>query len=302
VPGRRLKALSAVILLLGSSPASADVVETPDIAVPGSVESSAEPPPESELTAREIYRRVLANRFESSVQELRLISGDRAGNQQLLRMRALWKRYPKETEEDGVLSRTVVRYLKPPDLRSTGYLVINKRDRPNDQFIYLKSMRRVRRINLRGSTIVGTDFSVEDLIPRELDDADYLRIADAEVGDTPCYVVEATPKPEMESEYSKFWLYVEQAHYVPLRIRYWERVGIEVKELRSPVESIREIDGVWIPIESTMRQLLEKTETSLSVDLLVPNPELPDRFFSQRQLESKRLRLPSSVMEKARRP
>jgi hypothetical protein len=49
-----------------------------------------------------------------------------------------------------------------------------------------------------------------------------------------------------------------------------------------------------------MQHLLEKTETSLTVEVLVPNPELPDKYFSQRQLESRRLRMPDAVMEKAR--
>jgi hypothetical protein len=300
---QRLGALSAAILLLASSPAAAAEDETRAAAAPEAAESAAESPPGSELTAREIYRRVLENRFETSVQELRLVSMDRAQNEQVLGLQALWKRYPKQSsgEDDEVLSRTVVRYLEPADLRRTGYLVINKRNRPNDQFIYLKSLRRVRRINLRGETIVGTDFSVEDLIPRELDDAEYLRIPDADVEGTPCYVVEATPKPEMKSEYSKFRLYVERLHYVPIRVRYWDRADIEIKELRSRVESIREIEGIWVPIEATMQHLLEKTETSLTVEVLVPNPELPERFFSQRQLESKRLHMPDSVMKKARR-
>jgi hypothetical protein len=295
-------ALSLALLLLGISPTAAAENESRDAAAPDAEQPAAESPPGSELTAREIYRRVLENRFETSVQELRLLSLDRGGNEQLLRMQALWKRYPEEGsgKDDGILSRTVVRYMEPPDLRSTGYLVINKRDRPNDQFIYLKSLRRVRRINLRGETIVGTDFSVEDLIPRELDDAEYLRIPDADVKGTPCYVVEATPKPEMKSEYSKFWLYVERLHYVPIRVRYWDRAEIEIKQLRSRVESIREIEGIWIPVEATMQHLLEKTETALTVEVLVPNPELPDKFFSQRQLESRRLRMPDAVMEKAR--
>jgi hypothetical protein len=279
----RLGALSAAILLLASAPATAAEDETRAATAPDAAESAAEAPPASELTAREIYRRVLENRFETSVQELSLVSLDRAGNEQLLRMQALWKRYADGTpkKKDGILSQTVVRYLEPVDLRRTGYLVINKRDLPNDQFIYLKSLRRVRRINLRGETIVGTDFSVEDLVPRELDDADYLRIPDADVAGTPCYVVEATPKPEVKSEYAKFWLYVERDHYVPIRVRYWDRAEIEIKELRARAESIREIEGVWLPIDATMRHLLEKTQTSLTVEVLVPNPELssPIRSF-----------------------
>ncbi len=258
---------------------------------------------EAELTAREIYSRVLDNRFDSSVQELAIISTDRAGNAQHIRMQQLWKRYPEGSQSDrkGIISRTVVRYLEPADYRKTGYLVINKRDQPNDQFIYLASMRRVRRINLRNETVAGTDLSIEDLIPRELDDAEYVRIADHEVDGSSCFVVEASPKPEMESAYRRFWLYIEKEHYIPIRVRYWDRKDVEVKELRAPLASIQEIEGVWIPTQFTVRHLLEETQTRLVVDLLVPNPDLPDRFFSERQLQAMRLRLPREVMEKARK-
>ena len=194
-----------------------------------------------------------------------------------------------------------MRYLEPADYRKTGYLVINKRDQPNDQFIYLASMRRVRRINLRNETVAGTDLSIEDLIPRELDDADYVRVPDDEVDGRSCFVVEALPKPEMESAYTRFWLYIEKEHYVPIRVRYWDRKDIEVKELRSSHASIREIEGIWIPTQVTVRHLLDETQTRMDVDLLVPNPELPNRFFSERQLQAKRLRLPHEVMEKARK-
>ncbi len=259
--------------------------------------------PDAALTAREIYSRVLDNRFDASVQEYVLVSTDRASNTQELRIRQMWKRYPEGTKpwDKGVLSRTVLRYLEPADLRKTAYLIINNRDQPNDQFVYLKSQRRVRRLNLRNETIAGTDLSIEDLVPRELDDAEYTRAPDTVVDEAPCFVVEATPHAEMESSYSRFLLHVEKEHYVPIRIRYWDRNEVEIKEMRSPHVSIRLIDGVWIPIEATMRHLLEETQTTMNIDVLVPNPELPDRFFTERQLHSKRMRLPDDVMEGAQK-
>ena len=284
-----------------TSLAAPDVAARPPTTVQG--EDPIEVAADAALTAREIYQRVLENRFDSSVQELAIVSSDRAGNAQNIRMQQLWKRYPEGSESDrkGIISRTVVRYLAPADYRKTGYLVINKRDQPNDQFIYLASMRRVRRINLRNETVAGTDLSIEDLIPRELDDAEYVRVPDDEVDGHSCFVVEALPKPEMESAYARFWLYVEKEHYVPIRVRYWDRKGVEVKELRSPHASIREIEGIWLPLEARMRHLLEETETRVVIDVLVPNPELPDRYFSERQLQAQRLRMPAEVMEKAQK-
>ncbi len=285
----------------GSGPSIGDAVDPAAPAAAAQAPTAADS--DAQLTAREIYQRVLENRFDSSVQEFVLVSADRAGNEQRLRIRQMWKRYQEgsESHDKGVLSRTVLRYLEPPDLRQTAYLIINNNDQPNDQFVYLKSQRRVRRMNLRDESVSGTDLSVEDLVPRELDDATYERAADDEVDGTPCFVVEATPIESAESAYSRFWLYVEKAHYVPLRIRYWNRMEIEIKELRSPAESIREIDGIYVPSEATMRHLLESSSTSLDLDVLIPNPELPDQLFTERQLHAKKLRLPKGMLEQARK-
>jgi hypothetical protein len=253
------------------------------------------------LDADSIYERVLANRFDASVHEVVLTSGDRAGRVQLIELQMLWRRYEAAAEDDGngVLSRSLVRYLEPGDVRGSGYLVINKRQGPDDQFMYMKSMRRIRRVNLSSETVIGTDLSLEDLVPRELDDARVSRAADDTVDGTPCYVIDARPVESVDSAYSRFSLYVEPVHFVPLRTRYFDRAGVEIKELRADARSIREIDGVWMPLEATMRQLQDQTYTKLKVRRLVPNPDLPKRYFSQRQLQARRFHLPDEVMAHA---
>ncbi len=263
-----------------------------------------EPPPiqlDPSLSADTIYDRVLDNRFDSSAQELRLASGDRAGRELPVRIVMLWRRYLEGTKESklGILSRTLVRYHKPSDVRDTGYLVINKKGAPNDQFIYLPSLRRTRRLNLRTESVVGTDLSVEDIIPRELGDAAYRRVPDVVLGDTPCYVVEAIPTAESESGYSKFWIYVEGTHFVPLKTRYWDEAGVEVKVLTADPASIRKIEDIWLPVRATMRHLLHETYTRLEIGWLSPNPDLPTKFFTQRQLEQGSLRLPKAVTRSA---
>lgn len=259
------------------------------------------PPLDPTLDADTVYERVLSNRFDASVQEVALISGDRAGHVQEIELQMLWRRYETESQEsNGVLSRTLVRYLEPGDVRGSGYLVINKRKGPDDQFMYMKSLHRIRRVNLASETVVGTDLSLEDLIPRELDDATVTRGPDSEVDGTPCYVIDAVPVERLESQYSKFSLYVEPVHHVPLRTRYFDRAGVEIKELRADAAKIREIEGIWLPLEATMRHLLDHTFTKVEVRLLVPNPDLPKRYFSQRQLQARRFHLPDEVMEGAR--
>ena len=244
-------------------------------------------PADAHLTGADIYRRVVDNRFRSAKQEMTLTSGDRGKNEQQMRLEMTWQdwRGADDKAVDGYYSKTLVVYTDPFDVRYTAYLVMQKEQPPNDQFVYLPSRRKVRRVNLRNETVFGTDFSFEDVIPREFENATYRRLPDEVVDGILCYVVESTPKPEQNSEYSKFLLYVEKAHAVPLRVRYWSENGVEVKELVSPAESIQEFDGIYEPMRATMRTIVQDTYTLAVVEKLTPNPELPRATFDPRKLE-----------------
>ena len=135
--------------------------------------------------------------------------------------------------------------------------------------------------------MIGTDFSFDDFLISldDLEDGEYQRHPDEIVEGVSCYVVEAFAKPSTKSRYSRSIAYLEKDHYVPLRTRYWDEVGVEVKEIVSPLRSIDEFDGAWIPTESTATDLLEETRSTLIIDELVPNPDLEDSSFAISKLE-----------------
>ena len=130
----------------------------------------------------------------------------------------------------------------------------------------------------------GTDFSFEDLVPREIEDADYTRDADALHEGEPVYVVTAVPKPRANSEYSRFQSYIDPQRWVPLRIRYWNAAGVEVKELR--LSELERHAKIWVPMRSRMRNLRSQTWTRLDVEQLQPNVEIARRQFDMRALEA----------------
>jgi hypothetical protein len=239
-------------------------------------------------SGREIYDRVLANRFDAYEQQARLVSGDRAGNEQESRMTVLWKSFRDANGEPrkGALSKTRIRYTHPFDLRFSGYLLINNRDRPDDQFVYLNSRRRIRRVNLRGEPVLGSDFSFEDVVPRELEDADYRRLPDERLDGRDVYVVEVTPRAGTESEYSRFRSWVDRERDVVLQSVYWDTTGVKVKELRAPADRVQAFDGVWVPMRTEMRNLLTGGYTVLHVDELAGNLPVDDGEFDPRRLES----------------
>jgi hypothetical protein len=244
--------------------------------------------PRARLSGRDIYQCVLNNRFDAFVQESRLVSGDRGEGTQESRLRMTWSSFRDEHDDavDGVLSKTLVKYTEPFDLRFSGYLIVHNAGRPNDQFVYLASSRRIRRVNLRRESVFGTDFSFEDVVPREIEDSSYERLPDRIVDGVPAYVVEVTPLEHAESQYSRFVIEVEKERCIPLRTRYWDERGVEVKELTVPVEAIEQVGDVWWAMRSTMRNLQLDTFTKLEVEKLVPNPKLRRKTFDLRRLES----------------
>ena len=241
------------------------------------------------LTGRDIYRRVLDNSFESFIQESVLTSGDRGGNSQESRFK-MWFEDLRDDEskqpQGAIIARSLVQYTHPFDIRYSGYLILSRLDTVNDQFVYLSSQRRVKRVNLRGEPVFGTDFSFEDILPREIEDADYARLADAETDGLDCFVVEAIPKERARSEYSRMRIYVDKLRYVPIRTRYWDGREVEVKELRVEASEIELIEGVWVPKQMTMRHLKLNSYTTLKLDRIEPNPTLAKTTFELRRLES----------------
>ncbi len=241
------------------------------------------------LTGRDIYDRVVANRFRAFAQDSTLVSADRSGRQQKSRFHMKWQsfRLKAGTGPHGasIVSKTLVRYSHPFDLRHAGYLILENRNRVSDQFVYYPSKRRVVRVNLRNEAVYGTDFSFEDVVPREAEDFAYRRLADAEIDGVPVYVVELFPVESARSEYSRIRVSVDRERSVVVRARYWDSADVEVKELRAPPDRIREFEGVFVPMRATMRNVLLDSSTTLVVTAIEVNPEFDVDTWNLRRLE-----------------
>jgi hypothetical protein len=249
---------------------------------------SDDAPAGDSLSGRQIYDRVLDNRFRSTRESARLISGDRGGNTQESRMTVLWKNFRDEKDEPtgGVFSKTVVRYTHPFDLRFSAYLVINNAERADDQFVYLNNRRRIRRINLRGEPVMGSDFGFEDVIPREIEDAEYKRLPDEIYDGRACFVVEILPTETSNSEYSRLRSTIDKEIPVVLRTQYWDGDGVAVKEGTAPFAEVREVDGIWVPMHAEMKNLVSQSWSRLLIEDFEPNPTLDAGEFNLRRLES----------------
>jgi outer membrane lipoprotein-sorting protein len=156
----------------------------------------------------------------------------------------------------GAEAKGLVQFLEPAEVRGVGLLTIGHRERDEEQWFYTPAIDRQRRIaRLEKSTrFLGTHFTYEDMQPQDIDEYEYRRLDDGERDGALCYRIEARPRPETESQYSRlvYWLPTEQL--VILRSEAY--VGGELRRTFQASE-VRVVDGIATPhqwvVEDTQR-------------------------------------------------
>jgi hypothetical protein len=278
-PRASLPGLFAAVAILAAAPGAAPADE---LALPSREEMATELRPGTSLSGREIYDRFLDNRFRRSRQQLRVISRDPGGSEQTTTFRLSLEDTRDENDEptNGVRAKTLIEVHAPFDMRHTQYLMINKEPGPDDEFVYQPSERRVRRVALRKTPLMGTDYTFDDVAFHDLDDAHYVRRPDEVIDGTPVYVVEAFIHDTRDVEYHRTVSYLEMEHYVPLKVRYWDAYGVEVKVLTAPADGIAVFGDTWVATRSTMRDLLQGTSSSLLVDDMDTDPVFSEKLFT----------------------
>ncbi len=240
----------------------------------------------AKLTGHEIYRRLLRNKYQRGVQELEIVSTDPGGSEQTTAFVASLEDHRDDNEQptEGRNASLLIEVTRPFDMRHTRYLMIAKEPGPDDEFIYQPSDRLVRRVDLKGTPLLGTDYTFRDLAYHDLDGATYTRLPDEEVDGVAVFVVEALVTDKADDRTHRSMSYVEQEHFIPLRIRYWDEYGVEIKELRAEHDSIEGFGTMWVARRSMMTDLLQGTSSRSHLLSLETNPKFSRMHFSTRRL------------------
>lgn len=129
----------------------------------------------------------------------------------------------KVKEVDGDGDRSLMNFQSPLDVRGTKMLTWSHKDENDDQWLYLPSLKRVKRISSSGqsSSFLGSEFSFEDLGSQEIDKYNFKFLKDDKVGEHDVWVLERTPK--QKSGYSKQVMFVRKDIKAPVKIEYYDR-------------------------------------------------------------------------------
>jgi len=133
-----------------------------------------------------------------------------------------------EVKNDGDKSLAI--FDAPADVKGTAFLSHTHIASPDDQWLYLPALKRIKRIAPANKTapFMGSEFSYEDLASPEVEKFTYDYQGDDTYDGHASFKLERRPV-DPHSGYSRQIVWVDQAKYVALKIEYYDRKGAKLK-------------------------------------------------------------------------
>jgi outer membrane lipoprotein-sorting protein len=203
---------------------------------------------------------------EDQTNTLRMILTDRNGNERVREAR-VWQ---KGTD------KRLFRFTAPAAEAGIAFLSL-----PDDvMYIYMPAFGRERRIasHVKNQSFAGTDFTYEDLEPKEYAKTYTPQLIDETENK---YILELTPLPSYRSDYSKLIVEVSKDNYSPHKMDVYDKGGNLAK---TAVYQWGEKDGLLYAKEIFMRDVKRNHSTRMEMTNVEFNKGLDEQIFTVRNL------------------
>jgi len=198
--------------------------------------------------------------------------------------------------------QTMAYFSAPDSVKGTAFLAITRADGPADQWLYLPSAKRARRIGgeVRKQGFLGTDFTYHDLdllaqMPSwtEADAASSLR-GEAAIDGVACHVIELTPKRE-DIGYERIVLWLGRDDLIMRQVELFESApssgwfglgGSSAAPTRRIRQSdVRSVGGIPVAHHVEVETPGAGTKTIVTFAQVTFDQGLPDELFSQAAMD-----------------
>jgi len=191
-----------------------------------------------------------------------------------------------EVEGDGDKSLTI--FDEPKDVQGTAFLSFTHSSKPDDQWLYLPALKRVKRISSKNKSgpFMGSEFAFEDLTSQEVDRYTYKWLRDEDLDGKPTWVIERRPTYK-HSGYTRQIAWVDKKILRPLKIDFYDRKNALLKTLT--ISGYKQYNGkFWRP--DTMNMVNHQTgkSTTLTFSDYKFGAGLTDRDFDRNALKRAR--------------
>jgi hypothetical protein len=164
--------------------------------------------------------------FKDSQSELTMILRNRHGQESTRNIR----NQTLEVNDDG--DKSLVIFNEPRDVKGTAFLSFTHKSGPDDQWLYLPALKRVKRIssNNKSGPFMGSEFAYEDISSQEVEKYTYKYMQDEDYNGMSCFVIERFPVDE-KSGYKRQVVWIDKAEYRTQKIDFYDRKNDLLKTL-----------------------------------------------------------------------
>ncbi|MCR9254184.1 MAG: outer membrane lipoprotein-sorting protein [bacterium] len=164
--------------------------------------------------------------FESSSVTLTMILTNKQGQESTRYL----KNQTLELTEDG--DKSLIVFDSPRDVKGTATLTFTHKEGSDDQWLYLPSIKRVKRISSdnKSGPFMGSEFAYEDLSSQEVEKYTYKFVKEETYNGQNTFVVERDPV-DPKSGYTRQLVWFNKDNYRLEKIEFYDRRNAHLKTL-----------------------------------------------------------------------
>jgi len=158
--------------------------------------------------------------------EMQMVLRNRAGKESTRKITN------RNLEVDGDGDKFLSLFKQPRDVEGTAMLTFSHGLEPDDQWLFLPSIKRVKRISSKNKSgpFMGSEFAFEDLSSQEVDKYAYKLLEEEACAEFDCHVLERIPQYE-NSGYTRQIVWIDKTEYRPIKIEFYDRKDSLLKTL-----------------------------------------------------------------------
>ena len=239
------------------------------------------------LTAVEIMEKnFIVGKYPDSTSESTMTLTNKSGQQRVRKTFGTSK-----LDTNGIDNKRMTRFLEPADVKGTVSLLVEHSDKDDDIWIYLPSLKKVRRLisSNKKDSFVGTDFSYGDVIGHKVQEWNHTLVKEEDVEGVACYVIESVPKDatvKANTGYAKRISWIQKDNFVSLKIVAYDEANELLKE--STYKRWKEVEPVkhrWQVGILEAKNIQTGHHTVITIDQSKYNTGVKDDFFTTRYME-----------------
>ncbi len=215
-------------------------------------------------------------------QSLEMILRNKQGQESRRKIRG------RSLEVSGDGDKALSIFDTPADVKGTAFLSFTHVNKPDDQWLYLPALRRVKRIASKNKSgpFMGSEFAFEDMSSQEVEKYTYKWLRDEQLDGKDVYVIERIPVDKY-SGYTRQIVWGDKIIYQPVKVEFYDRKNALLKTLK--ISGYKQyLNKFWRPDRMEMENHQNGKSTVLNFSDYSFTNGYTDRDFDRNSLKRAR--------------